>query len=140
MPLCVDILVDNTVDESLPHGIMGRCLFLTYPVFHHERAGQRLYQAVIYPDIELVKVGFPCPVRIDAMRPPYIGIIGGEPFPIVHEIHRVARTINDTVVFPEHQDTRQRETLFTRLVFRGVCTYLFQEIHVADPYPRMGRL
>ena len=74
------------------------------------------------------------------MRPPDIGIIGGEPFPIIHEIHRVARTVDDAVVFTEHQQAGQCESLFPGFVFRSVCPCLFQKIHVADSYPRMGRL
>ncbi len=140
MPLCINVLVDNTVDECLPHGIVGRCLFLTHSVFHHEGARQRLYQPVIYPYIELIKVGFPQTVRIDTVCPPYIRIVGRNFFPIVHKIHRVARVIGNTVVFSEHQNTGQRESLFSGFIFCSVCTYFFQEIHVVDTHPRMGGL
>ena len=82
---------------------MGRRLFQTNTVFHHERTGQRLYQAVIHPYIELVEVGFPQTVRIDTVRPPHIGVVGRDPLPIIHEIHRVARTVDNAVVLAEHQ-------------------------------------
>ena len=103
MPLCIDVLVDDAVDKGLSYGVMGRRLFQTNTVFHHERTGQRLYQAVIHPYIELVEVGFPQTIRIDTVRPPHIGVVGRDTFPIIHEIHRVARTVDNAVVLAEHQ-------------------------------------
>ena len=140
MPLCIDVLVDDAVDKCLPHGIVGRGLFLTHSVFYHERTGQRLYQAVIYPYIVLIEVCLPHAVGIDAVRPSDVGIVGRNPFPVVHKVHRVARGVGDAVVFAEHQDAGQGESFFPGFIFLGVCSYLLQEIHVADTYPRMGGL
>ncbi len=122
MSLRIYILVDNAIDECFSHGIVSRCLFLTHPVFHHERTWQGLYQPIIYPYIELIKVGFPQAVRIDTVCPPYIWTVSRYTFTIIHKIHRVARIVSNTVVFTEHQNTGQRESLFTGFIFRSVCS------------------
>ena len=49
------------------------------------------------------EVKAPQTVRIDTVRPPYIGVVGRDTFPIIHEIHRVARTVDNAVVLAEHQ-------------------------------------
>ena len=99
-----------------------------------------MYEAVIYPHVELIEVRFPGTVRVNTVRPAYIGVVSSDTLPVIDKICRITGIVDYTVIFAEHKDSGQCEAFFAGFIFSRVGSDLLQKIHIADTRPRVSGL